>query len=352
MNVLMVGVDESTKGGMWTVVQNYLNDARFCQNNHLVYVPVSIVGRPVQKLLFMGKGFRNIRQVFRTRKVDIVHVHMSERGSVYRKGMVMRYAKKHGAKIVLHMHGAELEVWYNSLTAVKQAKVREIIDLADKILILGNYWKDFMASLVSDPGRIRVVCNAVAVPERPLFRKEARNLLFLGAISRRKGIYDLLDAMKNIEEQLPETWKLKLYGPDVMGNIEEEITKRGLEGRVQYCGWLSGPQKAGVLADPAVNILPSYHEGLPMTILEAMAGGIPSVTTRVAAIPEAVTEENGSLLEPGDVEGLGRRILELCEDEDLREKKSQAACRTVAGKFSLQKHLDEIQKIYEELLRS
>ena len=203
---------------------------------------------------------------------------------------------------------------------------------------------------MSDPRKIRVVHNAVRIPEQPLYAPDARKLLFLGAVSRRKGIYDLLDAMKQISPQLDPQWKLELYGPDVTGSISEEIAARGLENRVRYCGWLTPEQRPQVLAQTAVNLLPSYNEGLPMTIMEAMAAGIPSITTRVAAIPEAVTDKNGVLLEPGDVQALGRSILKLCSDAGLRQQMSRSSYETAAEKFSLDGHLCTMETLYKELL--
>ena len=346
----MVGVDESTRGGMWTVVENYLSAPEFVKSCNLRYVPTSIVGNPVKKVLFMEKGFREIRKIFRTEQVDLLHVHMSERGSVFRKGWVMRYAKKHGAKILLHMHGAEFEPWYRSLSEKRQTQVREILDLADAVVILGDYWKEFISSLLADPGKLRVVHNAVEIPEAPLYDPQSSRLLFLGAVSRRKGIYDLLDAMQQIDSRLDPRWKLEIYGPDVIGNIAEEIQNRKLQSRVSYCGWLTPEKRPQVLRETAVNLLPSYHEGLPMTIMEAMAAGIPSVTTSVAAIPEAVNAQNGVLLRPGDVRGLGEAILDLCADPALRQEKSICARRDAEEKFALSRHICAIHQIYKELL--
>lgn len=349
MNILMVGVDRSTKGGMWTVVENVLNNEKFISENRVQYVPTFIVGNSLQKIAFMLKGFRQIRRIFRTEQVDVVHVHMSERGSVYRKGMVMWYARCKGAKVVLHMHGAELEDWYGHLSQRRQKQVRHIVSCADRVIILGEYWRGFMSELVDDPGKIRVIHNAVPVPRTSLYRPESRTLLFLGAVSPRKGIYDLLDAMQKINDQLSPDWKLKLYGPNVIGTVEEEIRRRGLTGRAEYCGWLPPQQREAVLARTGVNLLPSRDEGLPMTILEAMAAGIPSVTTRVAAIPEAVNAENGILLQPGDVDALAESILTICRDPQLRQQKSQACRRRVEEKFSLSQHIASIEAIYREL---
>ena len=349
MNILMVGVDRSTKGGMWTVVENYLNDKSFTSENRVQYVPTFIVGSALQKLTFMLRGFCKICGILHREKVDLVHVHMSERASVFRKGLVMWYARRRGAKILLHMHGAELEDWYQGLSGRKQHLVQRIVSQADRVVILGDYWREFMSELVDDPEKIRVVHNAVPLPEHALYRSESRILLFLGAVSKRKGIYDLLDAMQKINSRLPREWQLMIYGPTVIGSIEEEIARRELSDRVHYCGWLPPQQREAVLSQTAVNLLPSLDEGLPMTILEAMAAGIPSVTTRVAAIPEAVDQENGILLQPGDVDALADSILEICLNSDLRMAKSQACRRRVEQKFSLAQHIAAIEKIYKEL---
>ena len=88
---------------------------------------------------------------------------MAERGSVYRKGIVMKLAKIFSSKIVLHMHGAEFEVWYRSLKPKAQKKIRNILDMSDAIIILGNYWKGFIGSIVSDPDKVKVVYNEANV---------------------------------------------------------------------------------------------------------------------------------------------------------------------------------------------
>ena len=99
----------------------------------------------------------------------------------------------------------------------------------------------------------------------------------------------------------------------------------------------------------AVNILPSYNEGLPMTILETMAFGIPNISTRVAAIPEAVNNDNGFLIVPGDLNSLCKAILTLSNDRTLRMKKSVLSYKTVKEQFALNVHLMRILELYKEL---
>lgn len=352
MRILMVGVDQSTQGGMWTVVENYLKNAEFCKKTNLKYIPTSITGSFIKKISFTFISYIKIFFELSRKKYDVVHIHVSERGSIYRKYIVLLMARLWKCKTIFHMHGAEFEVWYRSCSDKKKKYIRKIVNKADRILILGEYWKDFLCSLVEQPEKIQVLYNAVEVPEKNKYRIEARKLLFLGVVGKRKGMDDLLAAMKNIDDKLDEDIKLYIYGPDFSYGIEQRIKKSGLENRVDYKGWLEKEEKEKVMDEIAINILPSYNEGLPMTILETMARGIPNITTSIAAIPEAVSKENGILLKPGDVQGLQQAILTLMDSEKIRQEKSDKSFEIIKEKFSLERHIHEVLHIYNELERS
>ena len=350
MSVLMVGVDKSTKGGMWTVVENYLQDKDFVNRNDLVYVPTSITGCSILKrLLFTASAFLKIKKVFKNKKITITHVHMSERASIIRKRIVMDYAKKHGAKVVLHMHGAEFEVLYKQMNESRQKFVKETLDIADKIVILGEYWRDFIGELINDESKICVVYNAVKVPEKYEYDINSNVILFLGAVSKRKGINILLDALKQVEQDIQKKVNVKIYGPDVEKNIIDCINTAGLQNWVEYCGWLGKDEKKSVLMKTAINVLPSYNEGLPMTILEAMSYGVPTISTAIAAIPEVINDKNGVLVSPGNVEELENAIESLLSNNDLREFLSRNAYEDAKTKFSIDKHIKNIQNIYMEI---
>ena len=346
----MVGVDKQTKGGMWTVAENYLQTPVFVQETGLDYVSTSITGSIPRRLWFTAKAFVKILAKLLKNKYDILHVHMAERGSVYRKNMVIAMAKCFGCKVVIHMHGAEFETWYSSLNEKKKQGVRKILNKADKVLILGQYWMDFVSGLVEEKSRVCVLHNAVPVPMENSYNPHSKHMLFLGVVGKRKGVFDLLEAVKTVDTQLPKDSKLMIYGPESDGPIDPVIRQMGLENRVRYCGWLSGEKKPEVFAQTAVNILPSYNEGLPMTILETMAYGIPNISTNVAAIPEAVQEENGMVICPGDVQQLSRAILEFMKDDNSRKQKSAAAYEKAKAEFSMESHLGKLMQIYRELV--
>lgn len=349
MKVLMVGVDKSTGGGMWTVAQNYLNDKNFCGITELKYIPTSITGGIAERLVFTFKAYVRIFMQLITGKYDIVHIHMSEKGSVFRKSIVAAMARFFHCRVILHLHGAEFEQWYGKSPAKVQAYVRGVFRKADRIIILGEYWKKFISSLTEGHTAIDVVYNAVKVPETIHYNPDAKALLFLGAAIERKGINDLLKAIEKIDGKMDPEICLWICGPDPHGNIREKICALKLEKRVQYKGYLTEEKKPEVFANTMINVLPSKNEGLPMTILETMAEGIPSITTNIAAIPEAVNSANGDLLTPGDIDELAEAIYKITQDREMRKRKSQMAYKTVKEKFSLQRHFEKILMIYKEL---
>ena len=351
MKVLMVGVDRTTKGGMWTVVENYLRSEKFNKNVQLKYIPTSVTGSLIKRMLF--SFFAIIRVLIFTifNNYEILHVHMSERGSVFRKNIIMKISKIRNAKIIIHMHGAEFEKWFKLLKPSKQNKVIEILNSCDKILILGNYWEKFIGSLMKDKSKIVILYNSVYVPNKYYYNEKSKKVLFLGLIGKRKGIYDLLNSVLYINKNEKFIGEICLYGPDdTEEGIDNLIEKEGLQNYVKYCGWLSNEEKEKVFKETSINILPSYNEGLPMTILETMAYGIPNISTSVAAIPEAINETNGMLVEPGNIEELAKKLNSLLKDTSKRKEMSYNAYKITKEKFSIDNHIKKLLDVYQQLV--
>lgn len=350
IKVLMIGTDKSTGGGMWTVANNYLNSEFYNHAVALKYIPTFVVGSSYRRALFALWAYIRIFFQLVFNRPQILHVHMSEKGSVYRKGIAMNMASHFKCKILIHMHGAEFQIWYNQLSQEKKRRVKSILNLAEKVIILGEYWKKFISSLVPEE-RIEVVYNAVPHQEK-IYNPDGKTILFLGAVGKRKGAYDLVTALSAVKEKIPENLKLCFYGPDFENKIEEEIKKNNGSDRIKYCGWLDSAHKEQVYADTICNVLPSYNEGLPMTILETMAVGIPSITTNIAAIPEVVNQENGYIIEPGNIEMLKQALVEICNDRSLRITKSNNAYKDIEQGFTIDNNVKSVLALYKVMVKN
>ena len=349
IKVLMVGTDKSTGGGMWTVANGYISSTLYNQKVSLKYIPTFVVGSKLKRLLFAFVAYIRVLWNLISVKPQIVHVHMAEKGSIYRKGVIIRMAKMFGCKILIHMHGAEFQTWYEALNYKKKENVKRIINQGDKIVILGRYWKGFMSSLVPEK-KIEVVYNAVPHQEK-YYNPDGDTVLFLGVVGQRKGAYDLVKAFSEIKNEIPENIKLDLYGPDFEGKIKQVIDDSGASNRIRYCGYLENKKKKSVFKDVICNVLPSYNEGLPMTILETMSVGIPNITTNIAAIPEVVNDENGAVIVPGNIDSLKETLIKFCSDQNMRIDKSKKAYMTIEDGFTIEKNVISMLSLYREMIQ-
>lgn len=220
MNVLMVGVDKERLGGMWTVANNYISNQKFNEQVNLDYIATSTNGSIIKRIIFMIKGIRKIKRMLKKKTYDIVHIHMAEKGSTFRKGYVAKICKKRGYKVVIQLHAGPFTDWYDTLNNHKQNKVKRIFDYADKVLVLGEFWKNELAKIVSSQ-KIEVLYNGIKIPEKNFYNSQNKTIIFMGVLKKEKGIYDLIDAIKIIDDKIPEEIKVLLCGNDIDGKVKE-----------------------------------------------------------------------------------------------------------------------------------
>lgn len=349
MRVLMIGVGPKRVGGMWTVADNYLKDKDFFEKTNLKYVATSTNGTIARRVIFMIYGFIKIFIILATQNIDIVHIHMAEKGSVYRKGVAIKMAKKFRCKIVIHMHAGPFMSWYSSQNEKKKDKIREILNMSDIVLVLGDYWKKQMAEIVAAK-KIFVLYNGVTVPSENLYNNNTKNIVYMGVLKKEKGIYDLIEAIKLIEHKLPEDINILLCGNDLEGDIESRIRESELQNRILLLGWVNNEQRDNILKEAAINVLPSYYEGLSMTIIEAMSYGVPVLTTDISTMREVLGDEI-ELIKAGDVDALAKQLFKLLNNKALREKWSSLEYERARNIFSLENNIENTYQVYCDLLK-
>jgi glycosyltransferase involved in cell wall biosynthesis len=213
-------------------------------------------------------------------------------------------------------------------------------------VVLSEGWRQWVRSISSNP-RVDVIRNPVIAPARvpPWDSRRRGRVLCLGRLNKGKGSYDLLEAAASLAPVAP--LELRLGGDGELEQVRERARELGIEDRVHVLGWLRDEAKARELASASVFVLASYNEGLPMSVLEAMAAGLPVVSTRVGGIPEAVSDGiEGYLIDPGDVAALADRLGRLASNPGLARQMGDAARRKVQAIYSAQAVLPRIETIY------
>jgi glycosyltransferase involved in cell wall biosynthesis len=340
----------AARGGMRSVVVNYRDDGFIDRQGITLihsYADKGFAGRQILLIRALASYFYCLL----TRKVELVHCHAAMRGSFWRKALFAGLARRFGVPVLLHLHGSEMRSFYEGRSPRVRRLIARQLELANAVLVLSDSWKKFILEIAPRAKTI-VVPNYVRVPEAPA-RPARRDVtvLFLGLLGQRKGIYDLLAAFARARKQ---NLTLKLV---VGGNGEIEEARRlarqlDVEDGVTFLGWIDEATRRDMLTLADIFVLPSYNEGLPMSVLEAMAFGLPVIATPVGGIPELITDgHDGRIIAPGDVVALERELLDLANSPELRHALGTAGHKRVTEHYADTVVLPLLHSIYDETRR-
>ena len=285
------------------------------------------------------------------RKIRIVHIHTAAGGSFDKHAYYAALARLMGRKVVLHSHASRFKVWYEGLSGRHQRRVRKVLSRLDRLIVLSASWRDFFVSIGVSPEKVSILNNITEPADREKVARQAGEpvrLLFLGEIGPRKGVFDLLKAMALLQGTDPGKAWLEIGGNKNEEALKEAIRSQGLEDCVHFNGFVSGDLKKELLSRTDVFVLPSYNEGLPISILEAMSYGCAIISTPVGGIPEVV-KDNGILVQPGDVEGIAAAITRCCDEETCR--RMGLSSLEVVKAFHPESVMASLKQIYESFLR-
>ena len=349
MSGIMLGPSLKGQGGVTSVVKIYRDFGLF-NSCDIRYLETVVDGSFIKKLRqFLMIWCKYLCFIFRPR-IDFVHIHLASRNSTWRKMCFILPAILVGKPYILHLHGAEYQVFFNSECGpLRRFLVRRMFACAATVIVLSTQWKEFIAS-ISNNNNVLIIPNSVPIrSQEKQVHPDQFNLVFLGRLGQRKGIYDLLEAMKIIVVQHPEV-KLFCGGDGEVEEVQRFVKDNGLEENYLYLGWVDSTEKDELFSKCDIFVLPSYNEGLPMGILEAMSYGIPVISTRVGGIPDAILDgDEGFLVTPGDVMALAKCILLLVEDPTFKKHMSDLALKKAAEQFSIERIAPRLEKLYESL---
>ena len=300
--VLFIGPDKRCIGGIASVLDTYSQN--FEPFNYLATNSKNgkIAGyfRLLQTL--------SVLPVERLRGRKILHIHYGAGKSFLRKRIIMAFGHLLGYKILGHSHSGHFK---GQVSKEGKTKIRRQLRKINTHVVLTRYWQDFFADTLGL--NAHVVNNIINHADSPQPISDDLNkpliLYYLGRLTEMKGVSDLLDAIK-IVIQSNVTVRLIIGGDgDQRSFIEKKIRDLGLENIVDYRGPLNFDECRKVINESDVMVLPSYAEGLPISILEAFEFSRPVITTGVGGIPDLVKDGfNGLIVNPGDIEDISKAI--------------------------------------------
>lgn len=346
----MVGNDPSVKGGITSVISQLLSHNWQADHIEMRFIPTYIDAGSIKKALFYARAYSRIRQEIRVNRPDVVHIHMSYKGSFVRKYAVHRLCQRYGIPDIIHLHGSEFQKWYDESDISTKERIRTLLRECSAFITLGDKWDQAVRAIEPQTNTV-VVSNTVLIPrEKAHWSPEMFQVLFLGVLIKRKGVSDLLQSVKILRKQnKTEHLRIVIAGTGAEENaLKEQAAQLEINDLVDFVGWTDGNKKAQLLRDSQMLVLPSYNEGLPIAILEAISYGLPVVATDVGDIASAVHDgENGYLIQPGDVDALAAGIAKVSDNRGEYEQLSARSAAIARENFSDEPYFAQIKQCYQ-----
>lgn len=281
----------------------------------------------------------------------LAHIHTCSGLSYFLDGIYVLLARLRGIPVVLHVHGARFDDFLDGLSPIALHIAHFIAQRADRVVVLSAEWKHKLAARL--PGAsLSVIENGVSIPPPISSDKVADEIivLFLGNLCQRKGVWDLVACAG----KLPSSVRLVLIGGEedqgIASVLREYLARAGLEDRVQLTGPLTGNSKFSWLYRADIFVLPSYAEGVPISMLEAAAAGLPLIVTPVGGIPSVLSDEEHALfVQPGDRDALSSAMVRLIESPQLRTRLGHAAREHVLERYGIENSARKYLDLYREL---
>lgn len=286
-------------------------------------------------------------------RAALLHVQMGDRGSILRKGLLVCFARFCGVPALLHLHAVELEELYARSSGLVRALIRVPFAAATSIIVLGERQRRWLVETVGiAAAKVDVLTNGVPSLDEPPHRTvrvgEPCRILFLGNLIERKGVSDLIVALADVNRS-ESGWEAVLAGGGDEDFYRRKARELGIGDKLRFPGWVDRAAVFELLDWADMLVLPSYDEGLPLVILEALGFALPVVCTPVGAIPELLHDgETVLLVPPGDHPALTAAIARLVSEPALRLELGRNGRDLYERRFSLASFQDNLFVIYRQ----
>lgn len=355
MRVVMFGPHLEVMGGISAVVQTWLQ-ASAVRGVDLRYLSTMVDGSQQDKLLEVGRcEARLLADLARNGPADLYHIHLSAGSSFWRKLVFFRQVLSTGRPVVVHVHGSEIEPFYEA-SPRNAAAMRWMFRRAARVIALYPGFAEQVTRWTEGRARVVQLLNPVVIADflRPpeLAWPLAPTVLFMGLIGNRKGTFDLMRAVPEVLRAVPNA-RFRFGGNGEVDKLEAMARELGVAHAVELLGWVRGDDKVRAFRQATVYCLPSYHEALPVSVLEAMAASLPVVSTTIAGIPQAVLEgETGYLIAPGDVSALAQKLIRVLEDTEAARRMGERGLERARACFDHEVVGQAVVKIWEDAIRA
>lgn len=343
-------------GGVSIMVDSYIKGvAEFAENDcRLVLLNVeptiNLKHTSLNNLAYIFTQRKAVSRHLKEHHYDVVHIHTS-REFLFLKDVLLAKMinQRFHIPVVMTIHVGAIQTVFNRIVWFKQKALSIMNKYISKTIFLSKVIQEEFFACGLKPGCSTVLYNFHNLtPADCLPKKESKTLqlLFVGMLNRDKGIIELLTALS----EMPELdYHLNICGKLVDKSIENdlEVLKAKLGDKVSFLGYVVGEDKTRLFHNSDMLILPSYHEGLPIVIMEALAAGCAIMSTKVGAIPEVLSDENCYWIDKASVDSIKNTLSSIQKDQ---LEKQQKANLELGVEYSFSGHVKKLSGIYKSIV--
>jgi len=262
-------------------------------------------------------------------------------------------------KLIVHFHNSAFGNFYDTAAPPIKWCICHILTHTTRAIVLGNSLRSIVRGFISQD-RIAVIPNGL--DPTPFVRLEAQvrrsidrefRVTYLGNLMEEKGYWNVLEAASIVAQQEPRVHFIMagpFYRLDGERRSRAFVQTHRLEAIVSFLGIVSGDEKVKLLLGSDLFVFPPIaQEGQPLVLLEAMAAGLPIITTDQGAIRETVVDgENGFIVPAGDAEAIAEKIILLLRNESLRLQMAQASRERFLSHYTLERWEEDMARVFQD----
>jgi glycosyltransferase involved in cell wall biosynthesis len=344
LRLVMLGAAPETRGSIATVVDAYRAHGLFARWP-IDYIPTHCDGTIGRNVGLALKAMQRMGSALGQHRRLALHVHTEAGIAFWREAALTAPALVARCPVILHLHGAGFEASYDRADAPLRAAMRFFLERAACVIVPAESLRTWVRGITRKEAHVVCLPNPVAF-DSPSSAARGNLVLFLGRLEPAKGIFDLLGAVAALRPAIPDV-RLVCAGDGDRITVARYADRLGISDAVKFTGWVGPSGKRALFESAAVLAAPSYDAALPMSLLEAMAAGVPAVAAAVGGIPEAIQDGvNGFLVAPGDAASLARVVRKLLLDRSLAARIGAAGRDSVRLRYAPERALPKLEAIY------
>lgn len=350
--VLLLGPSREAISGVTTHL-NALFGSRLAARFDLVHFQVGSEGRReglLRRAARLAASPFALAAAILRHEAELIHINTSLNAKAYWRDLAyLLVAKLFGARVLYQVHGGSL-TRFGAANRLLGALVRWTVRWPDAVVVLSRAehqaFRDVATSVETVPNGID--CEPYQRYNRPAPDAGAPlRLIYVGRLAPGKGLIETIEALRLVRKRgIAARLVLAGSGPEEP-RLRQYVREAGLAREVSFVGPAHGEHKTRLLSQADVLALPSYSEGLPYALLEAMAAGVVPIVTRVGAMPDVLVEgEHGLFVEARDAEAIAGAIARLAADRVLLARMSAACRKRIAAAYSIERVAKDFSQLY------